>query len=74
MITWVFTALATFGSWLAMTRRMLWCWKVWIVTNSYFLIHNFLIDEFAQCSFFAINLLVALNGLRREKRIMGDYK
>lgn len=64
---WGFTVLATFGSWLAMTRRMLWCWKVWTITNSYFVFHNLLIGEYAQCAFFAINLLFSIKGWKSER-------
>lgn len=44
---------------------------VWILTNTIFCIHNFLIDEWQQSLLFLFYFFIALNGLRVAEK---NYK
>lgn len=60
----VFVIISCIGSYFNCTMRLKASYTLWLVSNSYFVIHNLLIKEYAQSLLFTICLITTLIGLK----------
>ncbi len=64
ILTYIITVLsiiATFAN--SMQKR--WSFYVWLITNTFWCVYNYLNQEYAQALLFAVYMVIALNGLRK---------
>lgn len=59
--TWAVTLAAIFGN-ILNVKRSRYCFAVWALTNTAFIIHNVAIAEYAQVALFAVYLALSVWG------------
>lgn len=70
---YVITILAIIGAWLNIRKRVEG-FMIWTVTNSYWLIHNLRIEEYAQAFLFGVFTYLAISGWRNWKKSKWNYQ
>ena len=61
MIDWMMAGVALFGTYLNLKKNRAG-FALWMISNLYWMIHNFSIDEYAQCLLYAAFLGLAIWG------------
>ena len=62
---WMVTAACLVGS-IANIYKKRWCFVVWAVTNSIWVVYDFMIGEYAQGTLFVIHTILAVWGLIKK--------
>lgn len=74
ILCWVCTVFAIIGAILNAKRKKA-CFIIWINTNLFLVVHNVMIQEYAQASLWGVYVGIAIYGLinwsKDEKRIQG---
>ncbi len=68
MVMWLVVAACLVGT-VANIYKKSWCFIVWTVTNVIWVVHNYMIEEYAQGSLFVIHAVLAIWGLIQWTRV-----
>ena len=71
MISIIITIIACAGT-IANALKKRWGFILWVISNSYFALHNAYNDDWAQTAFFTFNLIFCLIGLLKWKKGGGE--
>ena len=71
ILTYIVTAATMIGT-IANSLQKHWCFYVWAVTNTFCLIYNMTIGQYAQGLIYTLNLILSVVGLARWKRKDGQ--
>ena len=70
-ITYIVTAETMIGT-IANSLQKRWCFYIWAVTNTFWLVYNMVIGQHAQGLIYALNLIMSVVGLVQWKRKGGQ--
>ena len=70
-ITYIVTAATMIGT-IANSLQKRWCFDIWAVTNTFWLVYNMVIGQHAQGLIYALNLIMSVVGLVQWKRKGGQ--
>lgn len=70
-ITYIVTAVTMIGT-IANSLQKRWCFYIWAVTNTFWLVYNMVIGQHAQGLIYALNLIMSVIGLVQWKRKGGQ--
>jgi len=71
VITYIVTAVTMIGT-IANSLQKRWCFYIWAVTNTFWLVYNMVIGQHAQGLIYALNLIMSVVGLVQWKRKGGQ--
>ena len=71
VITYIVTAVTMIGT-IANSLQKRWCFYIWAVTNTFWLVYNMVIGQHAQGLIYALNLIMSVVGLVPWKRKGGQ--
>ena len=71
ILTYIVTAATMIGT-IANSLQKRWCFYVWAVTNTFWMIYNMTIGQYAQGLIYCLNLILSVVGLVRRKRKDGQ--
>ena len=64
LTTWFFMFVALAGAYFNATMRCKLSYVIWLLSNGFFVWHNFVIEEYAQCVMFGFYLIIAIIGVK----------
>lgn len=64
IVTWIMTFFALLGAYYNATMRCKLSYAIWLLTNGYFVWHNYVISEYPQCVMFSFYLIIAIIGIK----------
>lgn len=65
-ITYIVTAFTIIGT-VANSFQKRWCFVVWIITNTFWIVYNLAIQQQAQALLYGVNLITSIIGLIKWK-------
>lgn len=60
-VTYIITALTIIGT-VANSFQKRWCFAVWMITNTFWIIYNLFIQQQAQALLYGVNLITSIIG------------
>ncbi len=63
---WIIIIISLIGKFCIIKNKLLWGFSLWVVSDTYLLLHNLFIKEYGQSLLFFIFLLFSIWGMLKE--------